>query len=122
MIDHISLPVADFDSSREFYTKALAPLRMKILLEGERWAVMGRDDRVSFWFGSYGKVPPSLHIAFAAETRAQVNEFHAAAIAAGAYNNGTPSVRWQFHPNYYGGYVYDPNGHNIQAVCHSAED
>ena len=120
IIDHIGLAVDDFAKSRDFYSQALAPLGLELVLEGEGWAMLGKDGKGAFWFGIYGQVPTSIHIAFAAATRAQVDAFYSAALAAGATDNGAPGIRAQYHPNYYGGFVIDPNGHNLEAVCHSA--
>ena len=120
--DHIGFTVADFPRSKAFYTATLAPLEMAIVAEGEGWAMMGRDGRHEFWFGIYGTPPGAIHLAFKAETRAQVRAFHAAALAAGGRDNGAPGIRGHYHPNYYGAFVFDPDGHNIEAVCHQAAD
>lgn len=127
-IDHIGLGVSDYEAAKEFYAAALAPLRMTKLQE---WgpaetgnfsvAGFGADDHPVFWLSSEGKTTPHTHIAFRAESRAQVDAFHAAALAAGGKDNGGPGVREMYHPNYYGAFVLDPDGHNIEAVCHSPE-
>jgi catechol 2,3-dioxygenase-like lactoylglutathione lyase family enzyme len=123
-LDHVGFAVADYTRSKEFYEKALAPLGMSLLMEfSEAAAGFGRDDgtRPSFFIEAHGEpVQGRLHIAFGAETRSQVDAFHAAAIAAGGTDNGTPGLRW-YHADYYGGYVLDPDGNNIQAVCHLPE-
>ena len=121
MIDHLGFNVADFAKSRAFYSAALAPLGITIVGEGDKWAMMGRDGKRVFWFGAYGAPATGTHIAFAAATRAQVDAFHQAALAAGGRDNGHPGLRVQYHPNYYGAFVFDPDGHNIEAVCHSPE-
>ena len=120
-LDHIGLAVADFAKSKSFYSQALAPLGMEIVLEGEGWAMIGRGDQGDLWFGVYGEVPAPIHIAFVAETREQVDAFYRAALAAGGTDNGAPGVRAQYHPNYYGAFVLDLDGHNVEAVCHSVE-
>jgi len=120
IVDHIGLAVADFARSRAFYEPALAPLGIRVLMQGDGWAMMGRD-KPEFWFGSHGKPPGSIHLAFAAADRAQVRAFHAAALAAGGRDNGGPGVRAQYHPDYYGAFVFDPDGHNVEAVCHRPE-
>ena len=119
-IDHIGLAVADFPKSKSFYTQALAPLGMELVLEGEGWAMIGRGGKGDLWFGVYGPIPAPIHIAFAADSRDQVDAFYRAALAAGATDNGAPGIRAQYHPNYYGAFVLDPDGHNVEAVCHRA--
>ena len=123
-LDHVGFAVADYQRSKAFYEKALAPLGMALLMEfSEAAAGFGRDDgeRPSFFIEAHGEpVRGRLHIAFKAETRAQVDAFHAAAIEAGGTDNGAPGPRW-YHANYYGGYVLDPDGNNIEAVCHQSE-
>lgn len=123
-LDHVGFAVADYARSKVFYEKALAPLGMSLLMEfSEAAAGFGRDDgtRPSFFIEAHGEpVQGRLHIAFGAATRSQVDDFHAAAIAAGGTDNGTPGLRW-YHADYYGGYVLDPDGNNIEAVCHLPE-
>jgi catechol 2,3-dioxygenase-like lactoylglutathione lyase family enzyme len=121
MFDHIGLGVASFRKSRAFYAMALAPLGIAIVKEGPDWAMLGKGGKNGVWFGEYGVPPGPIHIAFAAETRAEVRAFYAAAIAAGGKGNGAPGLRAHYHPNYYGAYVFDPDGHNIEAVCHRPE-
>lgn len=122
ILDHIGFAVRDYAKSREFYTKALAPLGIDVAMDGEGWAMLGKKgDKPEFWFGTYGAPPEHLHIAFAAENREQVRAFHAAALAAGGKDNGAPGIRAEYHPNYYGAFVIDLNGHNIEAVCHHPE-
>jgi catechol 2,3-dioxygenase-like lactoylglutathione lyase family enzyme len=123
-LDHIGFTVADYARSKEFYENALAPLGMSLLMEfSEAAAGFGRDDgtRPSFFIERDGEpIRGGLHIAFGAETRAEVDAFHAAAIAAGGTDNGAPGLRW-YHADYYGGYVLDPDGNNVEAVCHLPE-
>jgi catechol 2,3-dioxygenase-like lactoylglutathione lyase family enzyme len=121
LLDHIGFNVTDFVASREFFTRALAPLGIGIRMEGEQWAVVGRQGEGYLWFGSFGYSPGPIHIAFAAKTREEVRNFYAAALAAGGKDNGAPGLRSHYHPNYYGAFVIGPDGHNIEAVCHSAE-
>jgi catechol 2,3-dioxygenase-like lactoylglutathione lyase family enzyme len=120
-LDHVGFAVADYTRSKAFYERALAPLGMTLLMEFSGAAAgFGRDDggRPSFFIEAHGEpVQGRLHIALRAESRAQVDAFHAAAIEAGGTDNGAPGLRW-YHPDYYGGYVLDPDGHNIEAVCH----
>jgi len=120
-LDHVGLAVADYERSKAFYEQALAPLELKLLLEFSGAAAgFGRDDggRPSFFIEAHGEPARGrLHIALRARDRAQVDAFHAAAVAAGGIDNGAPGLRW-YHPDYYGAYVLDPDGHNIEAVCH----
>ena len=121
-LDHVGFAVADYQRSKEFYEQALAPLGMTLLVEFSGAAAgFGRDDggRPSFFIEAYGDpVRGRLHIALRAENRAQVDAFHAAALEAGGTDNGAPGVRAVYHPDYYGGFVLDPDGNNIEAVCH----
>jgi|SRR5215212_3868011 len=123
-LDHVGFAVADYEQSKVFYEKALAPLGMTLLLEfSETAAGFGKADgsRPSFFLEADGEpVRGRLHIALRAENRAQVDAFHAAAVEAGGTDNGAPGLRW-YHPAYYGGYVLDPDGNNIEAVCHEPE-
>jgi catechol 2,3-dioxygenase-like lactoylglutathione lyase family enzyme len=121
ILDHIGLAVRDFAASRTFFRRALAPLGIHTVLEGEGWAMLGRDGRPQFWIGVHGIPPGPIHVAFAAANREQVRAFHRAALAAGGRDNGAPGIRARYHPNYYGAFVFDPDGHNIEAVCHEPE-
>ncbi len=121
ILDHIGFNVRDFARSRAFYTAALQPLDIGILKEGEGWAMIGRWGEGAVWFGAFGAAATPIHIAFHAKTREQVRRFHAAAVAAGGKDNGPPGLRPQYHANYYGAFVFDPDGHNVEAVCHDPE-
>lgn len=121
VFDHVGLAVTDFPATRAFLVAALKPLDIGIVQEGAGWALVGRPHEGGFWFGSFGKVPGPIHIAFAAENREQVRQFHAAALAAGGKDNGAPGLRPQYHPNYYGAFIIGPDGHNFEAVCHMPE-
>ncbi len=125
MIDHLGLPVSDFARSRAFYEAALAPLGYAVLMEvtaeetgSHAHAGFGRDGKPDFWISSGGPLSGRVHVAFAASDRATVDAFHAAALAAGGTDNGAPGLRPHYHPNYWGAFVLDPDGHNIEAVCH----
>ena len=122
IIDHIGIAISDYDQSIEFYSKALAPLDIELIAEDQGWAGFGKNEKPDFWFGIDDNIQPPMHIAFVAESREKVNQFYAAAIAAGAKDNGKPGLRKMYHPNYYGAFVIDPDGHNIEAVCHQYED
>ena len=121
ILDHIGLAVRDFARSRTFFRRALAPLGIETVLEGEGWAMLGKDGTPQFWFGVHGIPPGPIHVAFTADSREQVRAFHRAALAAGGRDNGAPGIRAKYHPNYYGAFVFDPDGHNIEAVCHKPE-
>ena len=120
-LDHIGFNVGEFAKSRAFYIDALAPLGIGIFKEGPGWALIGKNGRGQFWIGSFGAKASPIHIAFAAANRAQVRAFYDAALKAGGKDNGAPGIRAQYHPNYYGAFVIDPDGHNIEAVCHAPE-
>ena len=121
ILDHIGFNVSDLAKTRAFLVAALAPLGIGVVQEGEGWAMIGKEGRPQFWFGSFGKVPGPIHIAFAADDREQVRRFHAAALAAGGTDNGAPGLRPHYHPDYYGAFVIGPDGHNFEAVCHRPE-
>ena len=121
MLDHVGFAVRDYQRSKAFYQEALAPFGVTLLVEpmGEA-AGFGRDGKPSFWIEARGRpVRGRLHVAFAAKSRDIVNEFYAAALRAGGRDNGAPGVRELYHPNYYGAYVLDPDGNNVEAVCHT---
>ena len=121
VFDHIGFNVSNFSQTKEFLSKALAPLGIVVTKEGEGWAMVGRPGEGQFWFGSFGSPPGPIHVAFAAISREQVRQFYAAALAAGARDNGAPGLRPHYHANYYGAFVIGPDGHNFEAVCHTPE-
>ncbi len=121
MIDHIGFGVKDAAASKEFYGPALAPLGIGVIMEWQGHVGMGRAGRPQFWFSASTTPSSPLHIAFEAENREQVRAFYAAALRAGASDNGPPGLRPHYHSHYYGAFVIDPNGHNIEAVCHKPE-
>jgi catechol 2,3-dioxygenase-like lactoylglutathione lyase family enzyme len=121
IIDHIGLTVSDYPRSKQFFTAALAPLNITLVMEVEGWSGFGRGGKPDFWFGAGGQAQAPMHIAFVAENRAQVSAFHAAALAAGGKDNGPPGIREIYHPHYYGAFVIGPDGHNVEAVCHRAD-
>ena len=128
MIDHIGIGAGDFEASRRFYLAALAPLGIGMMMEvtpeesgGYHGLGLGRDGKPFFWIGNNGSRGSGIHIAFAASTRAEVDAFYAAAMAAGGRDNGPPGLRPHYHPGYYGAFVFDPDGINVEAVCHTAE-
>ena len=120
MIDHTGVIVGSFEASSRFYAAALAPLRYELLLEFHASvAGFGEPGKPDFWVAQGGPNTPRIHVAFCADTRREVDAFYEAALGAGARDNGAPGLRAQYHPDYYGAFVLDPDGHNIEAVCHS---
>ena len=122
MIDHIGVAVSDLERSVAFYTKALAPLGYALIAKFETpagfgVAGFGVGGKPDFWLAQ-SEAKQTIHIAFRAVGRAKVREFYEAAIAAGGKDNGPPGVRPHYHEHYYGGFVHDPDGHNVEACCH----
>src|SRR5262245_50694223 len=120
MFDHVSIKVENLDESRRFYLEALKPLGFQLVHEYDQFLGFGPSGRPQFWI-SQGAVLGPVHLAFIARDRAGVGAFYRAAIAAGARDNGAPGVRAEYHEHYYGAFVIDPNGNNIEAVCHKPE-
>ncbi len=127
MIDHTGLKVSDPAKSRAFYERALAPLGYQVLMEipkeftgGAAVLGYGVPPKPDFWTLEGTPNEPRVHVAFRAESPKQVDEFYAAALAAGGRDNGPPGPRPRYHEGYYGAFVLDPDGHNIEAVCHVA--
>ena len=124
MLDHVGFPVSDYQRSKAFYAKALAPLGYKVMMEfppeqagGNPVAGFG-DSHPDLWILGGKPTAPPVHIAFRARNRATVDAFYKAALAAGGRDNGAPGIRAHYHPHYYGAFVLDPDGNNIEAVCH----
>jgi catechol 2,3-dioxygenase-like lactoylglutathione lyase family enzyme len=120
MLDHIGLNVSDYDRSRDFYARALAPLGFSLLMEpAPRIGGFGRDRKPTFWITDQRQpTTENVHVAFESPDRDTVDAFHAAALEAGGTDNGGPGLREIYHPQYYGAFVRDPDGNNIEAVCH----
>jgi catechol 2,3-dioxygenase-like lactoylglutathione lyase family enzyme len=128
MIDHIGFGVRDYEKSKAFYDSTLAPLGITMLMEvgaaetGNNSACgYGKDGKPFFWISDEEKIGEPIHVALAAPDRKTVDLFYKAAIAAGGKDNGAPGIREIYHPNYYGAFVRDPDGNNIEAVCHKPE-
>jgi catechol 2,3-dioxygenase-like lactoylglutathione lyase family enzyme len=119
MLDHLALGVSDLAASRAFYTAALQPLGYGVVIESEDRVAFGPMARPIFFLARRDPVASGLHVAFQAVDRAAVDAFHAAALAAGARDNGHPGLRPEYHPHYYGAFVLDPDGNNAEAVCHT---
>jgi catechol 2,3-dioxygenase-like lactoylglutathione lyase family enzyme len=125
MLDHIGLTISDMERARAFYEVALRPLGLGVLMEvtaeqtgADAHAGFGDGGKPYFWIGAGEKGKGGIHVAFVAQTRAEVDAFYAAALKAGGRDNGAPGIRSHYHPNYYGAFVFDPDGNNIEAVCH----
>lgn len=128
IIDHVTLSVEDLGRAKNFYSRALAPLGMQIVGEvtaeqsgSVGFVGFGIGRKGSFWVAHNGRQNPTAHICFRAPTRAAVRDFHAAALGAGAKDNGGPGVRHEYHDAYYAAFVLSPEGHNIEAVCFQDE-
>jgi catechol 2,3-dioxygenase-like lactoylglutathione lyase family enzyme len=129
MIDHVGFAVADAGRSRCFYEQALAPIGITLIMSvtpeqtesGGTAHGFGSNRKPFFWVGDNERVGEGTHVAFAVETRAKVRDFYEAALAAGGRDNGPPGLRPHYHPDYYGAFVLDPDGNNIEAVCHKPE-
>lgn len=117
MIDHIALNVSDLEKSKAFYSRALAPLGYEVAMEFEGAVGLAFQGKPDFWLYHRGDVAP-VHVAFAAADRATVSAFHEAAVDAGGTDNGPPGIRAHYHEHYYGAFVHDPDGNNVEAVCH----
>jgi catechol 2,3-dioxygenase-like lactoylglutathione lyase family enzyme len=128
MIDHLGFSVSDYERAKAFYAKALAPLDYGLIMEvtaeqtGHAAAAgFGANGKPDLWFGAEGAMNKPVHIAILAKDRATVDAFYKAAMAAGGRDNGAPGIRPHYHASYYGAFVLDPDGHNIEAVCHAPE-
>ncbi len=127
MLDHIGLHVTDFTRAKEFYRKALAAIGYELIAEypaevtgSTAVAGFGEPPKPDFWIHAGAPAAAAAHVAFRVPTTKLVDQFHAAAIAAGGRDNGAPGPRPHYHARYYGAFVLDPDGHNIEAVCHEA--
>jgi catechol 2,3-dioxygenase-like lactoylglutathione lyase family enzyme len=129
VLDHIGFSVKDFAHSKEFYQRVLMPLGITLMMDitpeqsgGGSHAGFGQSGKAYFWIGSGGESSKiGMHLAFNAPTRASVREFYKHAIAGGAKDNGPPGLRPHYHNDYYGAFVIDPNGNNLEAVCRQPE-
>jgi catechol 2,3-dioxygenase-like lactoylglutathione lyase family enzyme len=129
MIDHVGFAVVDAERSKRFYEQALAPLGISLIMSvtpeqtesGGTAHGFGADSKPFFWVGDNERVGEGTHVAFAVDSRARVDAFYEAALAAGGRDNGAPGIRSHYHPNYYAAFVHDPDGNNIEAVSHRPE-
>jgi catechol 2,3-dioxygenase-like lactoylglutathione lyase family enzyme len=120
VFDHVGLNVRDYGTSRAFYERALAPLGYEVVMDFDQWktAGFGTEGQPTFWLHEREPYGTATHIAFTCDDRATVDAFHAAALEAGGKDNGAPGIREQYTPTYYAAFVHDPDGNNIEAVCH----
>lgn len=128
MIDHTGIGVSDYARSRAFYTEALGAIGLVKVMEfpadgptGCNMAGFGPPGKPEFWIAGGQPNEPRIHVAFRVDSHADVDAFYLAAMAAGGRDNGPPGIRAHYHPDYYGAFVLDPDGHNIEAVCHCPE-
>lgn len=128
MLDHTGVAVTDFPRSKAFYQAALAPIGYALIMEfpasvtgSVDVAGFGEPPQPDFWISAGSANKPPIHVAFRVRSRALVDAFHQAALAAGGRDNGAPGLRPHYHANYYGAFVLDPDGHNIEAVCHDPQ-
>ncbi|MFL5870066.1 MAG: VOC family protein [Solirubrobacterales bacterium] len=119
-LDHVGLDVSDYEASKAFYERALEPLGLRVMMEPAPLICGFGDDFPFFWIAKRDRGPQTgVHVAFRVKTRELVDAFHAAALAAGGADNGGPGPREIYHPQYYGAFVLDPDGNNVEAVCHT---
>ena len=121
MFGHVGFGVSNYAASKDFFLQALEPLGVGIVMEGEHGLGIGPKGKPALWLFESPDKPVPMHLAFTATNRQQVQAFHRAALAAGGKDNGAPGLRPHYHPNYYGAFVIGPDGHNVEAVCHSPE-
>ncbi len=121
MLDHVGLEVSDIKKSKAFYLKALKPLGYEVFWEDEKLVGLGVKGIPDLWLKEGKRVKPPIHIAFCAENRALVDKFYKSALSAGGIDNGAPGIREDYHSDYYGAFVLDPDGYNIEAVCQKPE-
>jgi catechol 2,3-dioxygenase-like lactoylglutathione lyase family enzyme len=120
MFDHVGLNVRDYAASRSFYEGALAPLGYRVVMDFDEWraAGFGTDGKPTFWIFQREPYGTGTHVAFTCDDPETVGTFYEAALAAGGVDNGAPGPREQYSPTYYAAFVHDPDGNNVEAVCH----
>jgi len=123
MVDHVGLNVRDYQASRAFFEQALAPLGYSVVMAVDQFraAGFGTHGKPEFWVSEREPVGTGTHVAFGCDERAAVDRFYEAALAAGGVGNGAPGLREHYHPSYYAAFVIDPDGNNVEAVCHRPE-
>jgi catechol 2,3-dioxygenase-like lactoylglutathione lyase family enzyme len=124
ILDHVGIKVSDFDRSKAFYREALGTLGIELLADfafgDDEHAGFGKE-QATFWISNGRQTRGETHVAFTAASRAEVQAFYSVALSMGGRDNGAPGLRPHYHPNYYGAFVLDPDGNNIEAVCHEPE-
>ena len=122
MIDHVGVNVADYESSKSFFRQILEPLGYGVVMDFPEWeaAGFGTEGKPEFWISARDPRGTGTHVSFVAPDRATVDAFHQAGLGAGGSDNGAPGLREHYHPTYYAAFVLDPDGNNIEAVCHSS--
>jgi catechol 2,3-dioxygenase-like lactoylglutathione lyase family enzyme len=118
VFDHVVFGVGNYETSKAFYLRALEPIGVAVVLEGPLGIEMSPKGKASLCLFETKEKPAHLHIAFTADNREQVDAFYRAGLAAGGKDNGAPGLRSHYHANYYAAFVIDPDGHNIEVVCH----
>lgn len=121
MFDHVVFGVSDYAASKAFYLEALATLGIEVVAENELGVELSSDGKSSLCLFQTSEKPAHLHLAFRAQTRQQVDAFHRDALAAGGRDNGAPGLRPEYHETYYAAFVTDPDGHNVEVVCHDSD-
>lgn len=121
MFDHVVFGVSDYAASKAFYLEALATLGIEVVAENELGVELSSDGKSSLCLFQTSEKPAHLHLAFRAQTRQQVDAFHRDALAAGGRDNGAPGLRPEYHATYYAAFVTDPDGHNVEVVCHDSD-
>jgi len=121
MFDHLGLGVSELAASKAFFLQSLGPLGVGVVMEGSYGVGLGQGGKPSFWLHRTTATPTPLHLAFAAPDRHRVDAFYRAALAAGGQDNGPPGLRPHYHPDYYAAFVIGPDGHNVEAVCHTPQ-
>lgn len=121
IIDHIGITVKNYTKSKKFYVDLLVSIDIVLVMEYQGWAGFGRNNKPEFWITENNKLDSALHIAFGAENREKVRNFYDTAIKLGEKDNGAPAIRDKYHQNYYGAFIIDHDGNNIEAVCHNPE-
>ena len=122
MIDHVILNVKNLASSRKFYEAALEPLGYSVIMSSPQGVGFGDAGKPDFWIALREPGNTGVHVAFGSRSRNRVKEFHQAALKAGGVDNGPPGIREHYHKDYYGAFVLDPDGNNIEVVCHQPEE
>jgi catechol 2,3-dioxygenase-like lactoylglutathione lyase family enzyme len=119
-IDHVTIKVKDLAKAKAFYLAALKPLGYEAVMEAEgKYCGLGVNKKPDLWLAAYEVTAPPAHVAVAAGSKALVDAFHTAALAAGGKDHGQPGTRAEYHPGYYGAFILDPEGNNIEAVIHN---